>query len=407
MNQTITRLWQAGEPALVIILLIYRADPNLPAVLDRGFVLLYYLFLAIVMVRYWKPILYYLLQNLPLLLLLLLPLASVFWSTVPNTSLTLFYRTALRAMIFGSYLAIRYNSNQIMRLIVWVMGLSIFFSTFASLTPYGRAGGGQWRGIFFHKNYLARMMSWSGVTFAAFAIYTEKYRNWSLFGLLMSVAIILLARGQSSTAIFFATLVFLPLYKFLIQTYRLRTVLLILSIIGGAISIIVVINSIEYIIVDLLGKDLTLTGRTTIWDYYMSRAMTRPLLGFGYEGYWRNAEEVLRAKIALPWFSGHAHSGYIDFFLQLGTVGTAMFALCSLILMLRVIWLIVLTRSIEYFQMFLFLVITFASNYSVSITILKDHLFWIMYIAIYISTSIELKQIQEGHYKGKVYAQKI
>jgi O-antigen ligase len=74
-----------------------------------------------------------------------------------------------------------------------------------------------------------------------------------------------------------------------------------------------------------MGKDATLTGRTTLWNLVITVAMKHPLLGCGYNAFW-NSGQVDEQSIALflGWTPNHAHKGFHDVWLQLGAAGLAL-----------------------------------------------------------------------------------
>jgi O-antigen ligase len=69
--------------------------------------------------------------------------------------------------------------------------------------------------------------------------------------------------------------------------------------------------------------DPTLTLRTDIWRFALSMIPERPLLGFGYEAFWRAgpASPSLTEATGFVAKMPHAHNGYIDLMLQMGAVG--------------------------------------------------------------------------------------
>jgi len=72
-------------------------------------------------------------------------------------------------------------------------------------------------------------------------------------------------------------------------------------------------------IVQQIGRDPTLTGRTDIWKLVIG--MTRsPLLGTGFESFWLGSrlDEIWSAYW---WHPNEAHNGYIEVFLNLGWLG--------------------------------------------------------------------------------------
>ena len=76
-----------------------------------------------------------------------------------------------------------------------------------------------------------------------------------------------------------------------------------------------------------LDRDVTLTGRTTLWDLAIEDGLERPWLGYGYRAYWHTpggpGEEVGRR---IEWFAASGHNGFLDLWLELGIVGLVLFA---------------------------------------------------------------------------------
>lgn len=72
----------------------------------------------------------------------------------------------------------------------------------------------------------------------------------------------------------------------------------------------------------LLGREENLTGRTEVWEQLIPVAMSRPLLGHGFGGFWTTYARV-DFKI-----SG-SHNGYLDLILEMGFVG---FLICAIFL---------------------------------------------------------------------------
>jgi O-antigen ligase len=74
-------------------------------------------------------------------------------------------------------------------------------------------------------------------------------------------------------------------------------------------------------LLQLLGRNPTLTGRTMIWERCLS-IVTNPLLGAGYENFW------LGSRLAKMWEYiygfNQAHNGYLEIYLNRGWVGVAL-----------------------------------------------------------------------------------
>ena len=75
-------------------------------------------------------------------------------------------------------------------------------------------------------------------------------------------------------------------------------------------------------LLDVIGKDSTLTGRATIWTTVFRLIAERPILGTGYSAFWLPDQyESEWAWAEIGWLAPSAHSGYLDLMLQLGYPG--------------------------------------------------------------------------------------
>ena len=71
-----------------------------------------------------------------------------------------------------------------------------------------------------------------------------------------------------------------------------------------------------------LGKDPTLTGRTDIWQSVFVSAMKHPILGYGFNAYWRGYEgESANIALTYGWSVSGSHNGFLEVWLSLGSVG--------------------------------------------------------------------------------------
>jgi len=73
-----------------------------------------------------------------------------------------------------------------------------------------------------------------------------------------------------------------------------------------------------------LGRDTTLTGRTNIWHFSVG-LVQNPLLGAGFESFWLGPR-LKQMTILLNQGVNQAHNGYIEVYLNLGWVGVVLLA---------------------------------------------------------------------------------
>jgi len=69
----------------------------------------------------------------------------------------------------------------------------------------------------------------------------------------------------------------------------------------------------------LLGRDLTFTGRTDLWNDLMSMAGS-PMSGYGYGSFWLG-ERMEKMWQMYWWHPNEAHNGFIEIYLDLGIIG--------------------------------------------------------------------------------------
>jgi exopolysaccharide production protein ExoQ len=110
-------------------------------------------------------------------------------------------------------------------------------------------------------------------------------------------------------------------------------------------------------IIAALGRDMTFTGRTNIWDH-ITASSVNPMIGCGYFVFWQGPRGLAISQ-AINWPIPTAHCGYLDIYLDGGILGLALL-LCVLIVYgwrlinrsresrFRVVGLAVLCASIIY-----------------------------------------------------------
>lgn len=135
---------------------------------------------------------------------------------------------------------------------------------------------------------------------------------------LMLMVFFLIQKADSSTA-----LVCLMMGAFLVVFMRLQLGRRLIHYLGTyvlvvafAILLFVSVPGLLKTFLDVLGEDMTLTGRTELWGELMAEKVN-PLLGVGYQSFWLGA----RAEVYWEKWSFHpnqAHNGYLETYLNGG-----------------------------------------------------------------------------------------
>src|SRR2546422_4771321 len=78
----------------------------------------------------------------------------------------------------------------------------------------------------------------------------------------------------------------------------------------------------EEVLIQTMGRDTTLTGRTQLWKDLL-RMTADPWFGTGFESFWLG-ERVRYLWSEYSWHPNQAHNGYLEVFLNLGLVGVGL-----------------------------------------------------------------------------------
>jgi exopolysaccharide production protein ExoQ len=82
------------------------------------------------------------------------------------------------------------------------------------------------------------------------------------------------------------------------------------------------------VLIGVLGRDSTLTGRRDLWDQLLD-FHTNPIAGVGFESFWLG--ERLRQIGELYWWQANeAHNGYLETYLNLGAIGVFLMIGCMI-----------------------------------------------------------------------------
>ncbi|RUR84596.1 O-antigen ligase family protein [Chlorogloeopsis fritschii PCC 9212] len=406
-NKSFQRLVTYLEIWLTGLLLFYFVSPRFfPELIAKFFDVFSYAIVAFLIVLRWKKFVYVATRDIPLLLLFGMVAISGLWSAFPElTSIT--FKAMLRTILFGMYLATRYNIKEQIRLLTWVFGITTLCSLIFSLAlpSYGIYSNGAWRGIFPYKNHLAVHMVLSAMLFMFAGFNKSKLRWIAWIGLAIATALVFLSLSKGGYVIFVTALYLLPLHKFVKQQYKSRAILLFSALAISTIISLLILTNEKTILVNVLGKDTELNGRTPIWMLCIEQALKRPWLGYGISGFWGSNQSIVIQRTT--WAGNHlsihefqkfnSHNGYIEIFLQLGFLGLSIYLLNFFNTLFRVIYIWMATATLESFWMFQTLIIMLLYNFSDSGGILSRGTIWIMYVSISLSSAVWLKRIKNNH----------
>ena len=349
--------------------------------------LIYFVTFILLGVR-WKRTLATISSNKFLWILIGIICFSYFWSINPSQTLR-FSIYAIGTTGFGLYLATRYTLSKQLELLAWTYGLLLILSILfaVGIPKYGLMSGvheGAFRGVFTHKNQFGAFMAPGGVVFLLNAFRGQKY-SWVHWGLLI-LCCATMVWSQSTTALgtFAVMLMLCIIYRIFRWRYEvmIAAVLAVTMIgLGGLIYLTGYVGSDS--LFDLVGKDVTLSGRTFIWQYVWDRIQLRPWLGYGLAAFWNGYDGPsgyiqLAMRIAVI----YAHNGFLDLWLSIGLVGLVVFIIGFLSTTAQSLTLLRKTNTPEGFWPLLFLTYILLSNLTEGTISNMNSSFWALYTAV-------------------------
>ncbi|MBN8560367.1 MAG: O-antigen ligase family protein [Leptolyngbya sp. UWPOB_LEPTO1] len=376
-----------------------------------------YIFVALLIIisalngKLRTSLLYAITRDPVLLLLIALALLSFCWSGSPSDTWN-FGRTLLRSLVFGAYLAARFS----LRGQMYLMGATLFFTTIASffasvIPPYVGIRTIEsetvWLGIYAHKQFLARAMAVAVITFISIAVTAKSGRYRVLWGIsaLLAFYILLMSGGRSALVTLVFCLCLFPFYYLLKLDHRVRLAVLLITLFVTAVSIFFIWINLDTILTDVLGKDAQFNGRTPLWASVIERGLERPWFGYGYRGFWNTPEAFSAVNDAwtfdaLQKGAIHAHSIFVEIFLQLGFVGLFIFLLSYGSVTLRLLYLLFQSPKIENFWMLQTVVASFIlQSTEVPITLSPNIFLWLFYISFCFSSVLEIERFKRWQQK--------
>ena len=263
-----------------------------------------------------------LMTTFPLLVLLLAPLSQMPTRTISSGGLL------LGAVLLLYYIMSRYSLDQFLEMMLALGTLTMAASiVFALVLPqYGldQMGGhsNAWKGIFSAKNYLGNLALFFLTMAVSSRGRTPFLRSLRVSQIVLCLTAIAFSRAATAyllTAVYIVCLLTLrTLHHFRKRDYFVVCLLLLMTFSAAVVVIVAWPN----FLFDLLGKDMTLTGRTSIWSAVFDSIAKRPLLGYGYQAFWLGLEgESYRVILAVSWMLAQAQNGFLDIMLENGVAG--------------------------------------------------------------------------------------
>lgn len=302
---------------------------NLRLQLTSG--LIYLAIISLILARIEKFISYSQ-SNLVMIGFLLIPLFSVFWSIAPDV-------TARRGIallgtsLFAMYLAFALPVERVIRILAVVYAITTIGSiiVIAALPAYGTHQFGEyvglWRGLYAQKNTFGATMAMAAFVIFLCPKYTSRERLLGRIFVVLCLFLMLMSQSRAAWISFACVcVVAMAVWRASGRGPKTSVKIFLLTLSSIVVGVVIFKNAIP--LLELIGKDPTLTGRTDVWALALDRAADRPVLGFGYRAYWIEGNKI-RLMATESWADhiNHGHNTYLDLFVELGYLGILGFVL--------------------------------------------------------------------------------
>ncbi len=284
-------------------------------------------------------------RNAWLLVLPIFALTSVLWSDYPSATLRSaiqFLLTIIIGVLAGSCIRPRIFLSALFSALTCITVISVFSELDALLQDAGRVN---LRGVFESKNQMATCAVLLSLT--ALAIVFDRMQFIILrftAGTCFFLAIFAVyAANSAGSTVCIAPAVLAVGFTAILSKLATQTRAAILigcvfivlpTVVAAAMSL-----ADPTAILDALGKDSTLTGRTELWANARALWDERPVLGYGYQAFWQvgnpKAEELWFVNNVDSGAGFHFHNLYLNTAVDLGMLGVFIVIALTLITAIR------------------------------------------------------------------------
>jgi exopolysaccharide production protein ExoQ len=163
--------------------------------------------------------------------------------------------------------------------------------------------------------------------------------------------------------------------------------------IAGALAVVATVAVNTYLLpntptlLNNLGRDQTLTGRTELWETTLAKVSERRWLGYGYQAFWSGDNAPAEGVwMFLKWRAPNAHNGLIDLALELGLTGVSLFMIAFGAAFLNALRAVRARRPLSLWPL-TYLMVFALYNVTESTLLKPNSFFWALFAAAVISVA--------------------
>jgi O-antigen ligase len=156
----------------------------------------------------------------------------------------------------------------------------------------------------------------------AFSKETQ-YRLFWLLHAILGFVLLLFSASATSFAAFAAAVLLLTIWVFFSKARLYLLIFLPIVVILSFASVPVMKNYVMPVFLSSFQKDMSLTGRTDVWDAALKVFLKKPILGYGHGAFWMGQGGEGRTPILLETekVPPHAHNQWLETAIGMGIVG--------------------------------------------------------------------------------------
>ena len=256
---------------------------------------------------------------------------SQYWSIDPGVTDRRVIALAINSA-FAVYLGAVFRDAALPRVLmhtclVMAVGSLIMVFAFPRIGVHQYDNAGLWRGLWYEKNQMGLVMVVGAVSAAASLAADHLAGNgrkpWvALLTFALTTLLVVATQSKTSLLCWMLGVGMVGGWWTLKQGGAAVTVAAVwLGVVIAAVGTWFW-NTDSAAILEALGKDPSLTGRTLIWEALMRKVAERPWTGYGFSAFW-GVDSIPAREIRLEtqWPVPSAHNGWIDLLVQLGWPG--------------------------------------------------------------------------------------
>jgi exopolysaccharide production protein ExoQ len=251
-----------------------------------------------------------------------LAILSCAWSADPRQSMVSGLILLIFTM-FAIYVASRFSFQRQLELVMLVGMVALPTSiALALLVPTVGTTEAGWRGIFGHKQMCAAVSTLWLITALHWKSSGMYHKTLRAVCVVMSGVLIVMSQSRTGWALALVALLLSGAISLLQKMPAKQGLLLLLFGVPLAVIAAYGLHAHSSIVLAAVGKDSTLTERTTIWAAVWDAALRHPILGYGFAAFWKGlygpSQNIV---LVVGWGLEQAQDGFLDIWLQIGAVG--------------------------------------------------------------------------------------